>query len=268
MFRNPIRTENIWAKTSHILFVSSVYFFIYLPMLVLVLFSFNSSSISSEWTGFTLHWYRKLIGSEEVIDSFFNSIIVASSSAVLATTLSLSLVLSSKWIKKNITFDLFYLNMLIPDIVIAVGLLSMFTILRIPLSYMSLIAGHTVISMGFVMPILRSRFMELDPFLTEASLDLGANYLFTFRKIHLPLLLPSIVGAIFIAFTLSLDDFIIAFFCAGPGIQTLPLFIFSKMKNVIDPSLNALSTLMLLIGSLLMLTAAALGISKRVIGNE
>lgn len=122
--------------------------------------------------------------------------------------------------------------------------------------------------MGFVIPVVRARFIELDPILTEASLDLGATYMQTFRKVLLPLLMPSIVASSLLVFTLSLDDFMIAFFCSGPKIQTLSVYVYSMIKGGVDPTINAVSAIFLALSSLLILILSYLKVLDLVVSNE
>ncbi len=143
--------------------------------------------------------------------------------------------------------------MLFPDIILGISLLGFFSFFDIPLGYPSLIVGHTLIGLGFSVPILRARFTEFDPVLTEASLDLGANYFHTCLRVIIPLLMPAIIVAALLVFTLSLDDFLISFFCSGPRVQTLSLFIYYKVKTLVDPTINAASTCLLAMSSLLVL---------------
>ena len=172
---------------------------------------------------------------------------------MLSLFLGTLFVLSSKWWRSHWFFNLFYINVFLPDIILAIGVLSVFSLFQIPVGYASLIAGHTIIGLGFVIPIVRARFTELDPVLTEASLDLGATYAQTFYKIVIPLLMPSLIAAGLLAFTLSLDDFLISFFCSGPTVQTLSVYVYSMVRVGIDPTINAISTFFLVASSLLVL---------------
>lgn len=235
------------------LFVMSSYLFLYLPIIVLVLFSFNDAAVSVDWVGFSLRWYRALFASVEILDAFKVSLIVAFSSTCLSLTMGTMLVLSSKWWASLWPFNIFYTNVFLPDIIVAIGVLSVFALFQIPVGYGSLIAGHTVIGLGFVIPIVRARFTELDPILTEASLDLGATYVQTFYKVIIPLLMPSLIAAGLLTFTLSLDDFLISFFCSGPTVQTLSVYVYSMVRTGVNPTINAISTFFLVVSSLLVL---------------
>lgn len=263
--RNSISSiKQFW----HPVLVILLYAFIYMPILVLVLFSFNASSTSIQWGSFSLQWYRILFQSTELLQAFKVSLIVAFSATFFALLLGLCFVVGTSWCKVQYLYSFFHVNIILPDIVLGIGLLTIFNFLQLPLGYGSLIVGHTLIGIGFAIPIIRARFIELDPVLTEASLDLGATYWQTMRKIIFPLLMPSVFAAGLIIFTLSLDDFMIAFFCSGPAIQTLSVYVFNIIRTGIDPSINALSTLILVMSSFLILLLSYSKLVNRVIGHE
>lgn len=248
--------------------VGFAYLFLYLPIIVLVLFSFNNASVAIRWEGFTLRWYQELFRSPEILSAFKVSLIVATASTFLSLTLGTFFVFASRWWKRLWLFNIFHTNVLLPDLILAIGILSIFTFFQIPLGYSSLIIGHTLIGLGFVIPIVRARFVELDPILTEASLDLGATHLQTLYKIILPLLTPSLVGAGLLTFTLSLDDFLISFFCSGPTVETLSVYVYSMVRTGIDPTINAISACFLAISSILVLLLCYFKIVDQVIPYE
>jgi len=157
---------------------------------------------------------------------------------------------------------MFYASLATPEIVLAVGLLSFFSIFSIPLSLTTLIAGHTLIGLGYVIPILQTRFEELDKRYMEAALDLGATQGQAFWRIMIPLMWPAITAAALLVFILSLDDFLISFFCSGGSTQTLPIYIFVMIRSGATPVVNALSTLLLVVSSLLVLLFSSLKIKK------
>jgi spermidine/putrescine transport system permease protein len=221
-----------------------------------------------KWEGFSLRWYRQLFKTPEIINALQTSLIVAFCATILSVLLGLWLILGSRTWKSYFPFNLFYTNIILPEIVLAIGLLSIFTFFRISLGYISLITGHTIIGLGYVVPILRARFTELDPVLTEASLDLGASYFQTVRKILLPLLMPSLVASALLVFTLSLDDFLIAFFCVGPKVQTLSVYVYSMVRTGVDPTINAISAIFLSLSSLVMLILCFLNVLDQVISHE
>lgn len=249
----------------HPIFVYVSYLFLYLPIFVIAMFSFNQSRFAVKWTGFSLKWYIKLFSSPEILDALFVSLIVACCSTLLSVFIGTALVVASKWWRPWLSYVLFYPNVVLPDIALAIGILSVFAFFKVPLGYGSLIVGHTLIGLGFVVPIVRSRFVELDPVLTEASLDLGATSFQTFSKILVPLLRPSLFASSLIVFTLSLDDFLIAFFCASPKVQTLSLYVYAQMQETVDPSLNAISMLLLALSSVVALILCSMKVVDRVI---
>ncbi len=234
----------------------------------MVLFSFNKSAMPMKWGGFSLQWYSKMWDIPEMVSALQTSLIVAFCTTVLSLIVGVCFVIAHKWWKSLMLFSLFYINILLPDIVLAIGVLSIFTFAHIPLGYGSLIVGHTLIGLGFVIPIIRARFIELDPFLTEASLDLGASYFQTFRRIIIPLLMPSIVAGGLLVFTLSLDDFLIAFFCSGPKVQTLSVYVYSMVKAGVDPTINAISAVLLGISGVLVLVLLSLNIIDQVLSQD
>lgn len=242
--------------------VAGLYFFLYIPIFVLILFSFNDNAFTCGWTFFTTHWYYDLFASTEVWHALKNSLIVALSSVFLSLTIGSCLIFfgSRDAIKRLLI--LFYGSLAMPEIVLAVGLLSLFSFFAIPLGAITLIVGHTLLGLGYVVPILYGRFTELDESLIEASYDLGATQRQTFFSIVLPLLTPALVSAGLLVFIISLDDFIISFFCAGASVQTLPLYIFAVIRTGASPMINALSTIMLICSSLFVLLFSFLHLKK------
>jgi spermidine/putrescine transport system permease protein len=242
-------------------FVATFFLFLYIPIVVLVIFSFNASTLPYKWGGFTTEWYRQLFASKEAWSALNNSLIVACTSVLLSVTMSILLVYYGSE-KYSRFFPIFYGTLVIPEIVLAVGILGFFSLFSVTLGFSTLIVGHTLIGLGYAVPIIHSRFSELEKHLIEASLDLGATRTQTFFRIILPLLVPAIFAASLLIFVLSLDDFLIAFFCAGAETQTLPLYIFSVVRSGGSPIVNALSTIIILSGSVLILFIAMLQARK------
>lgn len=232
------------------LWVIAFYALLYIPIVVLILFSFNSNAISYEWTSFTTQWYQTLFHSAEIWYAFKNSLMVAVSTVILSITLGVLLVYFGARTYLQRILPIFYANLAIPEMVLAVGLLSFFYFFSVPLGMVTLIASHTLLGLGYVVPLIHVRFNQLDKRLIEASLDLGATQIQTFLYVVLPLLLPSITAAALLVFVFSFDDFILSFFCAGASSQTLPMYIFSTIRAGASPVINALSALLLGIGAL------------------
>jgi len=248
------------------LFVGLTYIFLYIPIIILVLFSFNSAAFPSPWQSFTLHWYKELFYTSQLWHSFLNSCIVAFCATALSLLMSIGLVfydLKAKKIRSYLAF--FYGIVIVPEIVFAVGLLSFFSFFEIPLSLPTLVVAHTVLGLGYAVPLIYTRFLEMDRRLIEASLDLGATTSQTFFKVVIPYLKPSCMAAALLLFIISFDDFIIAFFCAGSDAQTLSLYIFSMIRAGISPVINALSTLLLIVSSFFVVAFCSLNNRSRLL---
>jgi spermidine/putrescine transport system permease protein len=255
--------KSVFSKYFFPFVVLALFLFLYIPILVMVLFSFSASEFTLQWSSFSLRWYHELFASAEIWDALSNSLIVAFSAVALSLTMGVLLVFYSAQSRFfNKAFLLFYGNLAIPEIVLAVGLLSFIVFVSAPLGLSSLIAGHTLIGLGYVVPIIYSRFIELDDRYTEASLDLGATQGQTLIKVILPLLWPALVAAALLVFIISLDDFVLSFFCAGASTQTLPMYIFSMIRSGASPVVSALSTVLLVVSSILVLIFSSLQIKK------
>jgi spermidine/putrescine transport system permease protein len=232
------------------------YIFLYAPIVILVFFSFNSSRFVSAWEGFSFRWYIELFNDAAMGTALKNSLVVAFSSTLLSTVFGtmVALAMERHQFAGKLGFDaLLYLPIIIPDIAMAVMLLLFFVMSRISLSIVTIIISHVAFGISFVAVVVRARLVGFDRSLEEAAQDLGANELQTFWHVTLPLLMPAILGGALLAFTLSLDDFVITFFTAGVGSTTLPLRIYSMVKLGITPEINAISTLLLLVSMLLVM---------------
>jgi spermidine/putrescine transport system permease protein len=224
------------------------YIFLYVPIIILVIFSFNSSRFVTSWAGFSFRWYGELFRNEAMMVALKNSLIVAVASTLISTVFGtmVALAMERRRFVGKMAFDaLLYLPIIIPDIAMAVMLLLFFVWANIGLSLITIIIAHVAFNISFVAIVVRARLVGFDRSLEEAAQDLGANELQTFWHITLPLLMPGILAGALLAFTLSLDDFVITFFTAGVGSTTLPLRIYSMVKLGITPEINAISSLML-----------------------
>jgi len=242
-------------------FVALMYFFLYIPIVVLVFFSFNKSISLFRWSGFSWRWYSEAWNDSTMWIALRNSLVVSFSAVVLSLIMGLLLVHYGRSFLEK-TFFIFYGALIVPEIVLAVGLLSLFSFLSVPLGFTTLIAGHTILGLSYTVPIIYARFNELEYQLTEASLDLGATVWQTFYKVTLPLLTPAMIASGLLVFIVSLDDFIIAFFSASPSTQTLPLYIFNVIRSGASQSVSALSVILLLAGSFLILLLSSLKLKK------
>jgi spermidine/putrescine transport system permease protein len=225
-----------------------VYAFLYLPIAVLMAFSFNAGERTAVWQGFTLDWYRRLLDNEVLLRAVRNSVGVALAttaiSTVLGTLAALALV-RYEFRGKRATQGLLMLPIILPEIVLGAALLTFFGAAGLRLSLTTVVLAHVVFSVSYVAIVVRSRLASLDPALEEAARDLGAGPFETFRRVTLPLAAPGIQAGALLVFTLSIDDYVITSFVAGVGATTLPLHIYSMLKVGVTPEVNAISTLLL-----------------------
>lgn len=256
-----------------------VFAFLYIPILLLIVFSFNESRLGLEWTGFTTKWYEELFGNEVLIDRFRTSIVVA----IITTILSTALGTIGAWLMYRYQFPfrrviglLIFIPMVIPEVLMGVSLMIVFNnivqFFQIPihigylkdlvahvgidlgassyflgeLGYMTVIIGHTTFCFPFVLVGVQARLQGIDPFLEEAAMDLGATPVQAFWKVIVPYLMPAIIAGALMSFTLSFDEYIVTVFTAGAGSQTLPLQVYGMARKGLDPQLNALSALFVL----------------------
>lgn len=250
--------RNACAQLALPLIVLFGFMFVYIPIIVLIVFSFNEVAFPYRWFGFTWDWYGELFVSPEIWFVVKNSLIVATTATALSLLLGIFFVFYGEQSGLKRWAPLFFTNLLFPEVVLGVGLLTLFTFFSIPLGLLTLIAGHTILGLGYVVPILTSRFAELDRNLLEASLDLGATINQTFFRIVVPLMLPAMIAGGLLVFVVSFNDFLIAFFCASGSSQTLPLYIFSLIRTGVSPAVNAVSTLLILLSSLFVLIFCSL----------
>lgn len=224
------------------------YAFLYFPILVVVVMSFNSSKNLFVWKGFSLQWYPAVFEDKAVMLGLQNTLIVAVSVMVLATGLgTLMAVGIHRYTRGGLIRALAITPALLPDLLLAVGLLSLFALLGFTPGLHSVVIAHTTFAMAFVTAIVLARMANLDSSLEEASRDLGASGVRTFMRITLPQLAPAMVAGALLSFTLSLDEFVIAFFTTAPTAPTLPIAIYSMVRFGITPEINALATMLLFV---------------------
>lgn len=227
-----------------------VYIFLYLPIIVLIIFSFNDSKYRGNWSGFTLRWYQELFADPDIIRALYTTLIVATISSVVATAIGTITAVGIHSLRpkyKNLFINLSYIPMVSPDIVIGISLLTLFVILKLKLGYITLILAHITFNIPYVVFAVLPKLQQLDPHLEEAALDLGATPSQAFFKVVMPEIIPGILTGALMAFTLSLDDFIVSFFTTGSGVATLSIKIYSMTKRGVSPTINALSSIMFMI---------------------
>lgn len=236
------------------LFSLLMFGFMYLPIVVLAVYSFNSSPYSAGWRGFTLSWYSQFFNDGQILLALQRSLVVAATavaiSALLGTLMAVGLA-RYNFPGKMLYRSTSYLPLIIPDIAIAVATLVFLTVIAMPLSLWTIVAAHIVFCISYIALAVSTRLNGLNPHLEEAALDLGASPVQSFILVLLPELMPGVVSGCLLAFVLSMDDFLIASFTAGNGATTLPMEIFSRIRTGVKPDINALSVVLILVSGLL-----------------
>jgi spermidine/putrescine transport system permease protein len=241
--------KNNKAKNLGKLYSFLIYLFLYTPIFILVLFSFNESKLNAVWTGFSLKWYKSLFSNYGILDATKNSLIIAIISTILSIMLGTITAVGMykyKFKGKTVLDSVLFIPIVIPEIVMGIAMLAFFSQIKLPMGLITLILAHVTFSVSYVFLVVKARLDGFDKSLEEAAMDLGATPMQTFFKVTLPVIMPGIVAGGLLAFTLSLDDVIISFFVAGPGTNTLPLKVFSMVKFGVTPEINALSTILML----------------------
>jgi spermidine/putrescine transport system permease protein len=230
------------------------YLFLYAPIILLIVFSFNESRFPTYWTGFTLEWYQKLFNNHLIGSALKNTLIVSITSTIIATIIGTMVAVAIERYRfrtKPAVDALLFMPIIIPDIAMAIMLLVFFVLINMDLGLTTIIISHIAFNISFVAIIVRARMASLGPTMEEAASDLYANEWNAFWRVTFPLLIPGILGGALFAFTLSLDDYVITNFTSGPGSTTLPIRIIGMTRRNITPEINALSTMMLLAAMLL-----------------
>ncbi len=233
---------------------TGLYLFLYAPIAVVVIYSFNAARFGAGWKGFTTKWYGALLENSQALAAAKTTLLLALLSTAISTALGTLLAYGLgryRFPGRAFAARCLYLPVFVPDIVMAVALLLFYSLFRgwfefLELGLFTMVLAHVTFQIPFVTIVVRSRLADLDPTIEEAARDLGANAWQTFRHVTLPMMFPGVVAGALLALTLSLDDFVVSFFTSGPGSTTLPILIYSSVKRGITPDINALSTLLLL----------------------
>jgi spermidine/putrescine transport system permease protein len=224
------------------------YLFLYVPLAIVVAYSFNDSRLNAEWVGFTWHWYQVLLHDEGMLQAAANSLFIAFVASIVATVLGTMAGIAMHRYQSKLLPFMVITPVAMPEILLGVSLLLFFIqVLNLTLGMISVILAHITFCIGFVAIVVRARLSGMDESIFEAARDLGATPWETFRHVTFPLILPAVIAGFLMSFTLSLDDFVITFFTAGVGVSTLPLQIYSMIKIAVTPEVNAVSTLLMLI---------------------
>jgi spermidine/putrescine transport system permease protein len=231
-------------------FAVSMLGFLYLPIGVMALYSFNNEANSAKLTGFTLKWYQQFLQDERIITALFNSLLVAMISVAIAAVIGTLMAVGLSRYRfpgKTAYQTVAYLPPIVPDITMGVATLVALATLAVPLSFWTIVAAHVVFCIAYVALAISTRINDLNPHLEEAALDLGANPFQAFMQVLLPELWPAILSGCLLAFALSMDDVVISSFTAGGGTMTLPMEILSRLRRSVKPDLNALSVVLMIV---------------------
>lgn len=249
------------TKPLDILYLTLIYTFFYLPIAVLIVYSFNNSTYSLVWHGFTTNWYHTLFNDTSLWIAALHSLIIGLLAAFFATiigTLAAVSLYRYRFMGKSVLNGMVFILIVTPDIVMGISLLLLFSMMKMPLGFWSLLVAHITFCIPFVVVTVYSRISGMDKNIFEAAKDLGARELTIFRKITVPLLLPAIISGILLCFTLSFDDVMISYFVSGPGFEILPLKIYSMARLGVKPELNALCSVTFILTLLLVVLSQRL----------
>ncbi len=240
----------------------AVYLFLHLPILVLVAFSFNDSKFAVDWQGFTLNWYHRLLERPDIVRGLRASLIVGMLATLIATVLGTLIALAlarHRFRGRAVLEGLLYVPIVTPEIVVGISLLILFALLKIPLGLTTITIAHVAFCVSFVVIVVLARLEGMDGTLEEAAMILGADEITTFWKVTVPQLWPGIVSGALLAFTISFDDFVITSFVSGSGSSTLPIVVYGMVRRNVEPSINAISTIILVVTAGLIYVADRLG---------
>ncbi len=247
-----MKKNSIFAK----FYIIMILFLTYVPIIVSSIYSFNDSKLATKWTGFSLKWYIKLFQDKSMLIAFVNSIILAVSSCVLSVIIAMPAAVHFH--KNQNRFDKFTefvsnMPIMIPEIILGMAYLSIFSLMKIPFGMVTLIIAHTTFCIPYIYSQLRAALYRMDDTLNDAALDLGASSYQVLRDITIPLLMPAILSGMLLSFAMSFDDIVISIFVTGPTINLLPIKVYTKLKTGLTPEINALNTIIPLIIVLLLI---------------
>lgn len=239
--------------------------FMYLPILFVIVYSFNANKLTAIWSGFSLQWYRKLMHNAGIMEALKNSLVLATLSCALAAvigTVGAVGMARAKYKGMGIMEYISTIPIMIPEIILGMIFLAYFSMLNLPAGMFTLVIAHTTFCIPYIYMLVKARLVGMDPALVEAARDLGASEVRAFFDVTLPLIMPAIASGVVLAFAMSLDDVVISIFVTGPRVTTLPIKIYTQMKFGVTPEINALCTVMLGVTIVLLVLSARLGSGK------
>lgn len=229
-------------------YMGLIFFLMYLPIAVVIVFSFNESKLPVKFTGFSLKWYQELIHDRAMLEALVNSLILGVLSCLVSAVIgTLAAVGLSRihWKSKGALEYISILPLMIPEIILGMVLMAFFYMLNLPFGMLTLLIGHTVFCVPYILMEVKARLAGMDPALEEAARDLGAGPFRAFRDITLPLIMPAVISGSLLAFAMSMDDVVISIFVNGPRLSTLPIKVYTQLKTGVTPEINALCTILL-----------------------
>ncbi len=252
------------------LYLAFVFVLMYMPIALVVIYSFNESKISSIWGGFSLTWYEKLFNNSAMIEAFFNSLILAGSSCLLAAIIGTAAALGMPKAPLRGKGAVEYISMLpimIPEIILGMIFLAFFSLLQLPFGMLTLIIAHTAFCIPYIYMTVKARLVGMDKSIIEAARDLGASPFRVFFDVTLPLITPAILSGALLAFAMSFDDVIISLFVTGVSVQTLPILVYTQIKTGVTPEINALCTIILVATILIVFISSRINKKGKVANN-
>ena len=259
-----VRKSSIWER----IYLGIMFLVMYLPIGVVIAFSFNESKLPVRFTGFSLVWYEKLFADHAMMEALLNSLILGVLSCLLSAVIGTfgAVGLSrTRWRSRGLMEYISILPLMIPEIILGMVLMAFFYMLRLPFGMLTLLIGHTIFCVPYILIEVKARLEGLDPFLEEAARDMGAGPLRTFRDVTLPLVMPAVLSGSLLAFAMSMDDVVISIFINGPRLSTLPIKVYTQIKTGVTPEINALCTIML---AATVLAFAAWYLCKKLTGGK
>lgn len=247
-----------------------MYIFLYLPIITLGVFSFNESKSMAKWNGFSLKWYEKLLDNSRIMDALYYTLLVAVVASIIATIVGTITAIGIHKMRhgkvRGLLLNINYLPVLNPDIVTGVALMSLFVFINMEFGFTTMLLSHIVFNIPYVILSVLPKLKQLPANIEEAALDLGATPWYALRKVVLPQIKPGIISGMIIAFTMSIDDFVISFFTTGNGVTNLAIEVYSMTRRGISPEINALSTIMF-ISVLILLVLSNIAQNKKAASN-
>lgn len=256
--------KTIWSKFAYI-YVAVVTVLTYVPILLTVIYSFNESKLTTVWGGFSLKWYETLFRDKAMQEALLNSLILAGLSCLCAVIIGTTGALGMHRRKSkvdNVIAGLAMLPIMIPEIILGMVFLAVFSFMDLPFGMLTLVIAHTTFCVPYVYSMVKARLVGMDKSLEEAALDMGASPVRVFFDITLPLIMPAVLSGVMLSFAMSFDDVVISIFVTGPRVNTLPIKIYTQLKTGVTPEINALATIMLLVTIVLLVGAALINRKK------